>query len=175
MVGQGQCHCIAFDSGQRDRCSGRWIGFVTLSCIDQQLTSPWSVLPESQAVIYLHTHQFWLKAILLHPGNSSRHHKFIENYGIIDLKDHWAPNPAVGWLAPTRSGCPGPCLTQHWRSPRMWHPQLLRAACSIRECAKSSALSSAPSPEYKLHPSRTQMWCQQAFQEGQGAAERELA
>lgn len=36
--------------------------------------------------------------------------------------------PAVGWLPPIRSGCPGPCPSCPWPPPGMRHPQLVWTA-----------------------------------------------
>ena len=39
------------------------------------------------------------------------------------------PTPAVGWLPPTSSGCPGPHPAQPWAPPGMGHPQLYGQLC----------------------------------------------
>ena len=42
-----------------------------------------------------------------------------------DVKDHWAPTPAMGWLPPTSSVCPGPIQPglehlQGWGTTALW-------------------------------------------------------
>ena len=77
-----------------------------------------------------------------------------------DLKAHPAPVPAVGWLPPTRWGCPGPHSTWPRAPPGMGHAQLSGQLCQclstflstrIPKSFSTGLLSmSSPSPYSRL-------------------------